>query len=136
VRFHGYRPRDELSVCYSRADVFVLPSLCESCSMSLLEAMSHGLPIIATNVGGTPELVESQRNGILVAPGDAAALGAAIVRLSEDVALRARMAEANVSRVADAFTVQAMAAAYVSVYEQIVHRREPAQPTVLGPTHR
>jgi glycosyltransferase involved in cell wall biosynthesis len=136
VRFHGYRPRDELSACYERADVFVLPSLCESCSMSLLEAMSHGLPIIATNVGGTPELVEDNRNGLLVAPGNAAALGSAIQRLSEDASLRSRMAAANVSRVHDGFTVQDMAAAYVTVYEQVTHRREGARSTVLGPTHR
>jgi glycosyltransferase involved in cell wall biosynthesis len=136
VHFHGYRPRDELSACYERADLFVLPSLCESCSMSLLEAMSHGLPIVATNVGGTPELVENHRNGLLVAPGDAAALGSAIRRLSEDHALRSRMGEANVSRVRNGFTVQDMAAAYVTAYEQVMRRREAAQSTVLGPTWR
>jgi L-malate glycosyltransferase len=70
-------------------DLFVLPSHTEAFPNSLVEAMVAGVPSIATNVGGIPELIEHNRNGLLVAPGDAAALADAVIALIEDDA-RAR----------------------------------------------
>lgn len=68
---------------YLRAfDIFVLPSLSEGLSSAILAAMASSLPVIATDVGGIPELIRHGHNGLLVPPGDAQALAAAILRLS------------------------------------------------------
>lgn len=74
-------------------DVFVLPSLSESCSNGLMEAMATALPVIATAVGGNPDLVQHEVTGLLVPPGNAHALSQAIVRLAEDRALAAGLGE-------------------------------------------
>ncbi len=74
-------------------DVFVLPSVSESCSNALMEAMATGLPVIATAVGGNPGLVEQEVTGLLVPPDDPPALARAIVRLVEDRALATGLGE-------------------------------------------
>jgi glycosyltransferase involved in cell wall biosynthesis len=74
-------------------DVFVLPSLSEACSNGLMEAMATALPVIATSVGGNPEHVDDEINGLLVPPGDSTALAKAIARLVEDRAWAARLGQ-------------------------------------------
>jgi glycosyltransferase involved in cell wall biosynthesis len=73
VRFHGAKRKDEVAAALRRADVFVLPSLWETLSCALLEALSTGLPVVATRVGGVPEVVGAAQ-GILVAPASSEAL--------------------------------------------------------------
>src|SRR4029078_3495299 len=73
-------------------DVFVLPSFAEGTSKSVIEAMAHGLPIITTNVGGSPALL-TPGAGILVPPGDSAALADAMQSLAADPALRRQMGQ-------------------------------------------
>lgn len=77
VKFLGLVPHSQLPVLYRKAKVFVLPSLSESQSNSLLEALATGLPVIATDVGGNSELV-NKNNGLLVPPADCQALALAI----------------------------------------------------------
>ena len=79
VEWLGVVPHDRLGPIYRRAKIFVLPSLSESQSNSLLEALASGLPVVATNIGGNPELINSQ-NGILVPPADSQALAEAIIQ--------------------------------------------------------
>ena len=74
-------------------DVFVLPSLSEACSNGLMEAMATALPVVATSVGGNPEHVDDEITGLLVPPGDSAALAKAIARLIEDRAWAARLGQ-------------------------------------------
>lgn len=93
VIFHGQVDSDRLAYLYSQADVFVFPSLWEGFGIVLLEAMSYGLPIVASNVSAIPELVEDGENGFLVPPADPQALASAIARLVEDSELRKKMGQ-------------------------------------------
>jgi sugar transferase (PEP-CTERM/EpsH1 system associated) len=98
-------------------NVFVLPSLAEGISNTLLEAMASGLPIIATNVGGNPELVVDKITGLLVPAGDPASLAAALGELFADPARAAELGQAGCARVKTEFSIDSMMNAYLSLYE-------------------
>lgn len=91
IVFRGRLDGPGLDAAYRSADVFVAPSLWEGFGMAVLEALLYGLPVVATRVGAIPELIEDERNGLLVPPNDAAALAGALGRLASDPALRARL---------------------------------------------
>ena len=99
-------------------DVFVFPSREEGLGSTLIDAMAQGLPIVASRVGGIPELIAHERTGLLVPPGDAAALAVALARLAGDSALRARLGTAARAAAA-AYTPETMAAAYLNLYHDI-----------------
>ncbi|HEU5253641.1 MAG TPA: glycosyltransferase [Solirubrobacterales bacterium] len=90
VRFLGRR--EDVPQLLAACDVFALPSLYEGSSLAVLEAMAAGTPIVSSAIGGTDELIEDGRSGLLVAPGDAKALAAALRRLLADPALREGLA--------------------------------------------
>jgi glycosyltransferase involved in cell wall biosynthesis len=92
----GSRSSEEVADILRDSDVFVLPTagLGEGTPAAVCEAMSAGLPIVATEVGGLADMVEEGVSGFLVRPGDARALFDAVVRLSSDPGLRARMGAA------------------------------------------
>src|SRR5699024_7357670 len=73
------------------ASMFALASGAEACPMALLKAMACGLPVVATRVGGVPEIVRHDIDGVLVEPGDVQGLAKAMQRLSNDPALRTRL---------------------------------------------
>ena len=114
VRFLG-EVRDVATVL-GRASMFVLPSLTEGISLTLLEAMARGLPVIATRVGGNPEVVSDGQSGLLVSPGAPGALADAILRLAGDTETSRRMGEAGRRRVERHFDARAMVRAYESLY--------------------
>jgi glycosyltransferase involved in cell wall biosynthesis len=87
-------------------DIFALPSLSEGLSSAILEAMANSLPIVATEVGGIPELVKNEKNGLLVAPGDPAALAVAIARLADHPDEARRMGELGRDRMESQFTLE------------------------------
>jgi glycosyltransferase involved in cell wall biosynthesis len=93
-RVHFVGARRDLGNLLSAMDLFVLPSLWEGLPLSLVLAMGAGLPVVTTPVGGVAEVVQDGQNGLLVPPGDAPALGAAMARLLADGALRDRLAHA------------------------------------------
>ena len=95
----GFAPHTEVERLLARAAVFVLPSHREGLPMALVEAMAHGRAVVATPVGGVPSLVEHGRTGLLVPPGDAGALRAALDRLLADSELRRRLGGAARARV-------------------------------------
>ena len=89
VVFHGFiKDKAKLARLFRRADIFVLPSVNEGFPIVLMEAMSFGLPIVATTVAGIPELVKDGETGILVPPRDPQALADAIARSIESPDLR------------------------------------------------
>lgn len=100
--------RDDVPAILETLDVFALPSWTEGLPLVVLEAMAHGRPVVATPVGGTPELVVDGETGLLVPPRDPGALADALRRLLGDSALRRRMGSAGARRVADHFGEEAM----------------------------
>ncbi len=102
-------------------DCFVLPSLAEGISNTILEAMATRLPVVATNVGANGELVVDGETGRLVVAGDPIALGDALLQLAADPQRAAAMGDAGRRRVEQRFSLGAMVAAYDNVY-QLVHR--------------
>jgi glycosyltransferase involved in cell wall biosynthesis len=100
----------------ARAQLFVLSSISEGVSLTLLEAMATGLAVVATKVGGNPEVVVDGETGLLVPPRDPAALAAALLRLRRDTGERTRMGQAGRERVEEHFDVRRMVANYESLY--------------------
>jgi glycosyltransferase involved in cell wall biosynthesis len=94
VRFLGSLSRDEVLALFGRADAALLSSAWENFPHTLVEALAVGTPAIATSVGGVPEIVTDGENGLLVEPGDPAALAEAIRRFLGDADLRARLTAA------------------------------------------
>lgn len=91
MTFEGPVPPDRTRGFYAAADVFVLPSFAEGVPVVLMEAMAMGVAVISTTVAGIPELIESERDGLLVPPSDSTQLANAIERLMTDPELRLRL---------------------------------------------
>ena len=124
VRFLGFR-RDipDLLQCM---DVFVLSSLSEGLSLTLLEAEAAALPIVATRVGGNPEVVVDGETGFLVPSRDEPQMASALARLLQDGALRARLGARGQSFYRAHFTLQSMVEGYDRLYRELAGR--PARP--------
>lgn len=104
-------------------DLFVLPSLSEGISNTILEAMASGLPVIATRVGGNAELIESPTTGELFAAGDAAALAAQLLAALDDPARSKAQGAAGRRLIEHRFSLEAMVAAYESMYDRMLARQ-------------
>jgi len=123
IRFVGYR-RDIPEVMRG-LDVLVLPSDAEPCGRVLFEAMASGTAVVATNTGGTPEIVRDGLEGVLVPPRDPAALARAIGALVADAPRRTRLGAAGVARVAADFTIERYVARTLAVYDEALAPRRP-----------
>lgn len=99
-----------------RAAIFVLPSYAEGVPMALLEAMARGLPVVTTPVGGIPQVVRDGENGLLVEPGDTAALGAALRRLLGDPGLRRSLGGRARATIEQRFSLDATLAQLAGIY--------------------
>jgi glycosyltransferase involved in cell wall biosynthesis len=104
-------------------DVYCLPSRSEGFNTTILEAMALGVPVVATDVGGTREAVEDGVTGRLVPPGDAEALAKALGDLLGDAVLRERLADEARLRVEAQFTVSTMVAKTLAIYERLLAER-------------
>ena len=122
----GAMPRADLLREYAAATLVVLPSLFDSFPVVLLEAMATGLPVVATRVGGVPEIVEDGRSGLLVRPGDARALADAIAAMLGDATLRARCSDAGRRRAAE-FDWTALVPRYVELFREVAARSRSAR---------
>jgi glycosyltransferase involved in cell wall biosynthesis len=115
-RLHILTYRDDIADLQAAADIFVMPSLWEGLPLAMLEAMLAGNAIIASDTSGIPEAVNTGREGLLVPPGEDAALAGALERLMTDPALRASLGQAARFRGMAEFTVDAMADRYEALY--------------------
>ncbi|MEZ4527995.1 MAG: glycosyltransferase family 4 protein [Desulfobacterales bacterium] len=116
--FAGFRK--DIADCYCALDMFVLPSLLEGTPMSLLEAMSAQVPVIAARAGGVGRILTQGENGVLVSPGDSAELAAAISGLLQNPA-QARGLSANAFRtVLERYSAEKMARAYENIYAELL----------------
>ena len=112
--------RDDVAELMQAMDVFVLPSLGEGISNTILEAMACGLPVIATSVGGNPELVTPGKTGFLVAPGEPEKMAQVLLAYVSDPArmkLEGQVARAEIEA---RFSMDAMVNAYLAVYDQVL----------------
>jgi glycosyltransferase involved in cell wall biosynthesis len=122
VKFLGYR--SDIPDLLAGCDVFVLPSLYEGLPLSILEAMSAGKPVIATQIGGTDEAVIPNETGLLIPPADPAALAAAIRKLLDDRPFARRLALAGQARVECEFSAATMVQRVTNVYTELLARHE------------
>ncbi len=124
VIFAGFH-RDVLPFLQA-ADIFVLPSVQEGLSLSALEAMALGKPVVACRVGGTPEVVVDGETGILVAPGQPADLARALEHLLSHPDQARAMGAAGQRRVKEAFDLEQMVSRIETIYRKLVAEHRPA----------
>ena len=120
VSFAGPVLHSEIANYYHQADILINPSVSEAFGMSLVEAMASQTPVVATRVGGMTEIVEDGETGLLVEPGDAEALAAAILRLLEDDGLRESMGKAGRQAVPALFEWKKIAADLFDQYQLLL----------------
>ena len=127
VRLAG--ERRDVPELLATADVFVLPSSSEGMPVSVLEAMAAGLPVVASRVGGVPEQVADGKTGVLVGPGDADELAAALDGLLADPDLRRRLGQAGRLRAEEAFDLTRFRRAHLELYSRELARWRLPAPT-------
>ncbi|MDB4915538.1 MAG: glycosyl transferase group 1 [Gemmatimonadetes bacterium] len=129
VKFTGYLPRTELEAYLQSCLALVLPAVTnevagtEGLGVALIEALSYGRPVIASDVGGIPDVVIHERTGLLVPEGDAMALARAMERLERDHAFACELGERGRAHVQDRFSWSAIVGALRSIYDTAITRR-------------
>jgi glycosyltransferase involved in cell wall biosynthesis len=120
IQFLGPQGRGEVAKLLNGCEIFVLPSRFETFGLVILEAMACKKPVIATAVGGIPEIIENGKNGVLVEPDDPGALAEALVRVLNDSPLRRAIARAGYETVCQNFQSDHMGAAYQTAFGKIL----------------
>ena len=121
VIFAGFRT--DVPDLLAAADLVVVSSTCEGCSVAILEGMACGRAVVATRVGGTPEIIEDGRTGLIVEPRRPDQLAGAVVQLADDGPGREEMGRRGMDVVRDRFSIQRMVGRYEQVYEQLMAGR-------------
>jgi sugar transferase (PEP-CTERM/EpsH1 system associated) len=119
-RTHFLGERQDVAELLGAMDVFCLPSLTEGTSLTLLEAMATGLPVVATSVGGTPEVVAAGASGLLVEPGRPDLLADALQQVLHSESLAARFGEAGREIVRARYSMQSMVERYAGIYQRVL----------------
>ncbi len=130
VVFAGFR--DDIPKVLSLVTVSVLPSLSEGLSNTVLESMAAGVPVVATAVGGNPEMVREGVTGLLVPPRDPRSLAAAIERILRDPALGRRLGSAGRQSATENFSLQSMAQKTASLYRSLLAGTRPEKCDARG----
>jgi L-malate glycosyltransferase len=135
VTFEGYKPRQEIYRYLENADCFVLSSLHEGLGIVVQEAMYAGLPIVATNNGGQIDLIHVPQNGLLIPPGDAKALAAAISIFYSNRQFCEIVGKTNQEDIQSHY-IATNAEEYISLFRQTVNsRRSKGQKSFVPPYH-
>ena len=119
VELLGSRPHRDLVEYYARSRVVAVPSRSEGLSLVAIEAAIMGKPVIASDVGGLPEVVSENESGLIVPSNDPAALSGAILMLLRDLELSAKLGRQAKSRASKLFNQQSMAATFVQLYREV-----------------
>jgi len=125
VLFAGFQ--NDIDSWLPAIDVFVLPSLTEGTPMSLLEAMALGIPVIASSVGGVPQVVDSEKNGILVSPGKPEDIKEAIQLLYNNEDLRKRFAEEAQKKIKLTYNIEDWIKKIENEYRNVILQNNPGQ---------
>jgi len=120
VTYMGGLKQEKIIEWYQKASVFVLPSLSESFGIVNLEALSCEIPVVASNVGGIPEVVHDHENGILVPPNDAVKLAEAIQYLLDNEEIRRKFGEEGRKQVTEKFSSEVIAKRLCKIYMEII----------------
>lgn len=123
----GYMDRGGVLSTLKASDFFVMPSRQEGTPIALLEAAAVGVPILATNCGGIPELVENGKQALLVPVGDTVALADGLLELSQNSQLRQALAAQAKKRVADAFSIDAQVQATLFAYQKALKHKKSSK---------
>lgn len=115
--------RTDMPHLYSAMDVFILPSLTEGVPLTILEAMAAGVPVIATRVGGIPQMIEEGETGLLVPPQNERALQEKIESLIRDSALRSQLSRQALEMVKEKYSVEIMGKEYRKVYDAVLSKK-------------
>ena len=134
VSFVGFR--QDAADLIAAADLVILPSVAEAFGLVLTEALYLGTPVVATQVGGIPEIVDDGVDGVLVAPANSAALADAIVQLLNDGERRSRMAGAGREKVCERFRFDEMVRSYEAVYQNTSSQASAISPKLQATTDR
>ena len=123
IRFTGYADYDTVPDLYRAADVFVSPTYAEGFSNTILEAMAAGLAVVSTHSVGVSDCLRDGENGLLVQPGDVAALADALARVIEDEPLRRRLAEDGLAECRRVYSWRAVGRQIMDVYGSVANER-------------
>jgi glycosyltransferase involved in cell wall biosynthesis len=126
--YRGFGDRPTIRRLLGQAGVLVLPSIEENCPMVILEAMAAGVPVVASRVGGIPDLIEDGVSGLLVEPADPASLTQAMRRLLADPAAAARIAAQAKQRAQERFQPRTIAQRHLEIYREVLAGSSSAKP--------
>lgn len=132
ILFLGHQGREKIPEILAITDIFVLPSLWEGMPGAAMEAMAQGVPVVATDVGGTPEVVLDGITGYAVPIKDSAALAQKIEHLLEDTQLRKQMGQKGRKRIEEEFSLRKMTEQYETIYQELVaNEKQKSSESVL-----
>lgn len=120
--FPGWVKKGEKEELLKTANLFLLPSYTEAMPMSILEAMGYGLPIIASNVGGIPQLVEEGKNGFMVTPGDIDGFSTAILNIIQNDDLNYEMGKNSLEKADEKYSLESHIEKIKVLYEAVLRR--------------
>jgi glycosyltransferase involved in cell wall biosynthesis len=134
-RYHGvYTHPEDCRAFMESLDVFVMPSFSEGTPNSVVEAMACGKPIIASEVGGIPDMIGTE-SGIVVPPGDMEALAAAMLRLARDEDLRSKMGAAAKERYEKLFSPKVVVPLMIETYQRVMQNAHHTPDTIASNGH-
>jgi glycosyltransferase involved in cell wall biosynthesis len=129
IRVLGWVDGEKKEDVLDRANLLLLPSHAEGLPMSILEGMAHGLPVVASRVGGIPEVITDGKEGLLIEPGEPESIAAAVLRFAEAPAFSRRAGAAGRDRVRREFRRDRVLDSLYGLYERLLPERDRSRQT-------